>query len=429
MLGLILILASFMFLDTRSVIGVGTILAVTGASLVILGDRGPALRLLASPPFVGLGLISYSLYLWHQPLFAFARIYAVDAPQQETFALLSVASIVLAGLSWRYVEQPFRNGTVTRMRFATYATAGAVTLSAAALIPFATGGLPARYTSDQLPLLNLNPERGAISIGGRPCTRRNIADACVIGDTAVAPSFAVLGDSHAETLTGPLDTLFKSQSVSGYVYTDAGCPFIANVVERDAASHCDQFTNEALTALQRHHISRVIVNDRSTAYIMGSRFDNTEGGVEPGTPFPVEPVGFTGNENQRVEAVAALWQATMRRLIEAGTTIYYVLPVPEVGWHVPRTLIKRIAQHRLPLTTSLSVYLERNQIVLKMARELSTDGRFVPIFPHEVFCNGTTDRCLTHENGEIFYTDTDHLSREGAERLVAAVSRAMDAHH
>jgi hypothetical protein len=299
-------------------------------------------------------------------------------------------------------------------------------LSTAALIPIATGGLPARFTSDQLALLDLNPERGAISIGGRPCTRRTIADACVIGDTAVAPEFAMLGDSHAETLTGALDAYFKSKSVSAYVYTNAGCPFIANVVERDSASHCDQFTDEALSALQRHHISRVIVNDRSTAYIVGSRFDNTEGGVEPGAPFPAEPVGFAGSESQRIEAVAALWDATMRRLIETGTTVYYVLPVPEVGWHAPRTLVKRIAQHRLPLTTSLSVYLERHRIVLDMAQQLSTDGRFVPIYPHEIFCSKISGRCATHEDGELFYTDTDHLSREGAQRLVAVIARKID---
>jgi hypothetical protein len=51
----------------------------------------------------------------------------------------------------------------------------------------------------------------------------------------------------------------------------------------------------------------------------------------------------------------------------------------------------------------------------------------VPIFPHDVFCNSVTGRCATHEGSELFYTDTDHLSRQGAEKLVAALVSEIEA--
>ena len=86
-----------------------------------------------------------------------------------------------------------------------------------------------------------------------------------------------------------------------------------------------------------------------------------------------------------------------------------------------------IAQHRLPLTTSLPVYLKRNEIVLGIANQFANSKRFVPIFPHIVFCDSTTGRCATHEAGEVFYTDTDHLSRQGAEKLVVLIEREIDA--
>ena len=57
---------------------------------------------------MGVGLISYSAYLWHQPLLAFARIRNLDNPPQAEMLLLAAASIVIAYLSWRFVEQPFR---------------------------------------------------------------------------------------------------------------------------------------------------------------------------------------------------------------------------------------------------------------------------------------------------------------------------------
>lgn len=425
--GLAIVVYAFVFLGTRSAIGAGTIVTVIGTALVIFGNHGPAHRLLASKPFVWIGLISYSLYLWHQPLFALSRAYFVDAPGNLTLLLLIMASIALAGVSWRFVEQPFRHTTVSRKQLTLTATAATLALVAAAALSIATGGLPERYTAEQQALLQLNPERGMAFVDGRSCTRRSVADACIIGQAGVRPSFAVLGDSHAETLTGPLDEFFKRRSLSAYVYTDAGCPFIANVIEKASASNCNEYVGEALAALSEHHISSVIVNDRTTPYILGTRFDNKEGGLEPGLPFPVEPVGFEGREDDRIAAVAEELRNTIRQLIANDITVYYVLPVPEVGWHVPRTLAMVIAQHRLPLTTSLSVYLKRNEIVLGIANEFASSKRFVPIFPHNVFCNSTTGRCATHEAGEVFYTDTDHLSRQGADRLVVAIEREIDA--
>lgn len=59
--------------------------------------------------FVGIGLVSYSAYLWHQPLFAFARHRSLSEPSHIIFFLLSVLALILAYFSWRFVEAPFRN--------------------------------------------------------------------------------------------------------------------------------------------------------------------------------------------------------------------------------------------------------------------------------------------------------------------------------
>lgn len=67
-----------------------------------------AAKLLSAKVFVGIGLISYSAYLWHQPLFAFARIRSLDIPSSALMCLLSVLSILMAWISWWYVERPFR---------------------------------------------------------------------------------------------------------------------------------------------------------------------------------------------------------------------------------------------------------------------------------------------------------------------------------
>jgi peptidoglycan/LPS O-acetylase OafA/YrhL len=406
-------------------IGWNTGLAVLGTALIIrFGNGGdPLSRLLARGPIVGLGLISYSLYLWHQPVFAFARFFMLNAPDNTTFLVLILICLCLAYLSWRFVELQFRRRNAVSVQKLALAITGsiAVILISAGLSEF-TAGFPQRFTSDQLRLLDQKPERGTASVNGRDCRRQSIEDACIIGRPQVDPTFAVIGDSHAETLTGPLGDLFNEMSLAAYVYTYPACPFIVGVEPVGKKVACAEFEEQVIEALRTHRITSVIVNDRSTAYISGTGFDNGEGGVETGAIVAVRPVGFSGSEADRMLGSAASLRWTLLRLLGMGISVYYVLPVPEVGWHVPRTLVKLIAQNKLPLTTSFPTYLRRNRIVLDIARDLEGRQGFVPIYPHQILCSSDTARCYTHGANTVFYTDTDHLSRDGAEKLAATIA-------
>jgi peptidoglycan/LPS O-acetylase OafA/YrhL len=109
-LGLGLILFGVFAYDAHTPFpSVYTLVPVVGTALIVLYGRGDAwiARLLSWRLFVGIGLISYSLYLWHQPLFAFARIRVGD-PSLTLMLVLIGVSAVLAVLSWKYVEVPIR---------------------------------------------------------------------------------------------------------------------------------------------------------------------------------------------------------------------------------------------------------------------------------------------------------------------------------
>lgn len=88
-----------------------SLVPTVGAALIILfGCQGTWVHaVLGQRVFVFLGLISYSAYLWHQPLLAFARIYSVNAPTHAVNATLVATTFLLAWLTWKYVEQPCRN--------------------------------------------------------------------------------------------------------------------------------------------------------------------------------------------------------------------------------------------------------------------------------------------------------------------------------
>jgi peptidoglycan/LPS O-acetylase OafA/YrhL len=118
-IGVVLILAPVFILNQNYLSpGLTTLAPTVGTVLIILfGLEGTiVLRLLASRAMVGIGLISYSLYLWHQPLFALGRVYSVQAPGAGVFAILIVLAFALAYLTWRFVETPFRNSAIVGRR-------------------------------------------------------------------------------------------------------------------------------------------------------------------------------------------------------------------------------------------------------------------------------------------------------------------------
>ncbi|WP_168193231.1 acyltransferase family protein [Rhodophyticola sp. CCM32] len=111
-LGLGLILGAIItFSDTMPHPSFYTLIPVLGAVFVIgwANPNDPATRLLSSRPFVGIGLISYSFYLWHFPVFAFARISSTQDISAMVMIVLIILSGLMAAVTWRWVEQPFRN--------------------------------------------------------------------------------------------------------------------------------------------------------------------------------------------------------------------------------------------------------------------------------------------------------------------------------
>lgn len=147
--GLGLLAVSIIWLDdTIPFPSLYAIFPVLGTSLIILfAHQGTwAAKLLSLPVFVGIGLISYSAYLWHQPMFAFARLYYADEPHLLIMLGLAVLAFVLAFISWRFVERPFRQRqNYTRQQIFIMALAGSVVFVIVALAFILLEGIPARF--------------------------------------------------------------------------------------------------------------------------------------------------------------------------------------------------------------------------------------------------------------------------------------------
>lgn len=111
-LGMLLILGSYLFFSPITLHpSLITIVPVMGAVIVILFSSRDNLvgRFLSNKPIVFVGLISYSLYLWHQPVLALMKRYFSIHLELEQILTSIVLIFILSYLSWKYVESPFRD--------------------------------------------------------------------------------------------------------------------------------------------------------------------------------------------------------------------------------------------------------------------------------------------------------------------------------
>ena len=152
-----IVMALFLFDERTPFPGLNAALPTIGTALVLLcaSDRTSVGRMLAWRPLVGLGLISYSAYLWHQPLFAFTKHALLADLPTDLAIVLCAATIVLACLSWRYIEQPFRDRSLIS-RGAVFA------LSAVGMAAFVGLGFIGHRMSDRITQIRLQSVEPAL---------------------------------------------------------------------------------------------------------------------------------------------------------------------------------------------------------------------------------------------------------------------------
>lgn len=209
---LMLLLAVFGYDQHTRFPGFHALLPTLGTALVILYAVPGTLvwGLLSSRALVSTGLISYSLYLWHQPIFALARYVSPQEPALWLMLLLSLGSVPLAWLSWRYVESHFRQRQVVGRRRIFQLSLGA----SAAMILLGVAGKVTHGFVDRFDIAALPQPWASVRCHGA-ASLAELANpmAVCLGDGAnhVSGDVFLLGDSHAAQLTFPLAALVKER--------------------------------------------------------------------------------------------------------------------------------------------------------------------------------------------------------------------------
>lgn len=221
-------------------------LPVLGTAMIILFalPGTTAARLFSLPPLVGIGLISYSVYLWHQPLYAFARIVSLGQPSTTVYLSLATLSVVLGWVSWRFVESPFRQ----RDRFPRRAI---FRMSAALIASFllvgvyfeVNGGLSSRYNAEDQDLLVDLAERSRYVASGHKALQHKKSF-----DNNGLPRTLLIGDSFSEDFINILNAAGLAQQMDLQMhYTSTVCQLYYG----DAAGDNSPAVNSRLCQIQR----------------------------------------------------------------------------------------------------------------------------------------------------------------------------------
>lgn len=267
-----IVIPVFVYDATTPFPGAAALPPVLGAVAILASGgwgAGPVRWLLERPPIRGIGLISYSLYLWHWPVIALTGYLRLEPVSGLTGLICVGAALILALLSWRVVEAPFRHpGHLPLLG----RVAGPAPVLIAAVIAIAASGAlgtkmvsswgwPARF-DDRLALL---PPPESLLHDRRDCNfisveRLTSGDICLRGAAGQRPSFALVGDSHADALSPGMFAAAASAGQAGYQLTGPSFRPLPGVYARQG----DDFRplTEAVIAFLENHpeVQRVIVS-------------------------------------------------------------------------------------------------------------------------------------------------------------------------
>ena len=424
-LGLMLLIASLFLIDQDTRFpGAWAILPVLGTLLIILAGNTSWFNqsLLPGRILVGIGLISYPLYLWHWPLLSFARILEQSQPHWQIRVSCIAIAFVLSLLTYYFIERPMRFGQ--NLRAKTYALITLLLITASlGLTTYLSNGFKSRFSNqlieEQIADLAFNIPT---SMDWYCRDASNEGPRCL--SSGPDPSTVVIGDSHALTIYAGLVERFKAkgQTVGLYGASD-GCAPLLNVVIQDLGGdtrNCLQKGTQAIVrVIKDPAIKEVILTSRGPMYTTGKGFGEVES-TQFGSwilHFDDEDRQLRNNEEVFMRGLAN----TLDALLAADKKVTFLHDVPELGFDIRSCFSFRplvvTPKAMDPCAVSKIDFLARTKMHRAgVDRILSERPEIKVIDLAQALCD--EEWCYGSKNGVLFYIDDDHLSIRGAEYVV-----------
>ncbi len=431
-LGLALVVASLVvFDDTTRHPSLLTLLPVMGTVMMIAAVPASAYlnKLLSSRLMVGIGLISYSLYLWHQPVFAFARIYT-EMTATDKLMLIALC-LVLATISWHYVEKPFRQPDKMPRRSLVRNLGGCSLVLLAFVAVVMTSTLRPLATTKTTPY----PMCSALSNttqNGKHCLERSPPDACVFVAGSGRQHWYLVGDSVAGSLAYSLWQHLQDKDARLVELTKGDCPYIPNIrVLTDGRVRCSESDNRLRRKLlMEAEPSTVVIHSLLHIYLHGSR-------QRPHLVSGVHTMQTATDPHRHISELEArrYVRQAIQELLQHGHTVVLVYPIHMADFdmqHRLAELVKIPPRQRKNLlaaarfSKSYQEFRTFADAAYQIYDAVSDHPNLIRVLPEKLFCDPSlSGRCKIFNQNTSLYTDFSHLSHFGACQLVNAIFAAL----
>jgi peptidoglycan/LPS O-acetylase OafA/YrhL len=415
-----ILLASMGLSRTTPYPGVAALLPTAGTAAIIWANCSGATivgQLLRSRAMVAIGLMSYSLYLWHWPAFTLARDYFARALSPvETIMVLGLV-FALAYVSWRWLEQMFRvpSDAVTPTRSMQSMVALGTFVAAGTIVILAHNGFPRRLPPAALTFDGSGTVAGDGGCHHGPPELVAEAQLCEIS-APLAPRTKVMlwGDSHANSISNLMARLGSEQQIEVWQASYSSCPPVLglSLANMGASHHCREFNDMTLNAIRRLGIERVLLVAFWSTYIPERRDSYLERLVDIyTTPDDLA----TGNESRDIQNFSVGIRRTIKALKDLGIEVWILRQIPAQKGFVPMMLARAAIRGKdiSDVGISLSEHRRSQDRIDLIFSGLENSVTLVD--PAVALCKAGW--CSSSNYFESYYRDSNHLTQLGASLL------------
>jgi len=360
----------------------------TGLLILCASPKTYAYKLLSLKYIVGIGLISYSAYLWHQPLLAFARHRASSEISDFLVIILCLSSLLLAYISWRYVEAPFRNKQIiSKKNIFLFSITGILFFTSTGFLIHLNEGFKQRISSKlTMKTMEFSPLRNKCHTIEEPCEYFN-------GNV----TWATLGDSHVVELSYALAESLELGNIGLQHNSYSSCKPSIN----DINSDCYTWTRNTIERLNNNQaIENIVISFALTKYMYG---DSKNSSINKNTYSQQESLAIWNN-----------LLSIFDEFLKHNKNVYFVIQPPELPKHIEKIVFWESKDSIRVKGVKRSWWNNRNVFVTDRLKDIPELVKIVDttnIFCDEVNCYGSD------EYGYLYFDD-HHISVYGASKIV-----------
>ena len=406
-LGFLLIIFSFIFFDDPNQHpSFLTLIPVIGCCLIIIDkDSNNSInKFLSHKLFVNIGLISYSLYLWHHPILSFGKISGITEESFFFKFLLILLSFFLSALTYHMVEKKIRNSN-----FISFKKLFIILISTIILLILFTFYLPSSHKLRYPKILEdiKNQTWYTTKQFFKPCFQRKFIF-CSYGNKENKDTIFLVGDSVMASLQEELRLLLQKRNKNFITMTNGGCDF--------------------LRIDQRVKIKKKICNHKiqKQREIEIKKYKNST------------IILYLNYKNLDVDKIKLnLFLDNVNKYLKLDYNIILIYPTPQFQNNVSTSLHNLYHKDKKNFLNNISK--QENYVSLDF-EEFKTDIKSINesfnnlkhknlyrVFPESIFCNQIIkDKCLGNSSEHIYFVDTSHLSKKGSNMMNDNLIKVID---